>query len=55
VIDPLGLAPEGWRIPKDEDWQILEKKFGAKIRALSLKLKIIGVMIVMEKMKPGKK
>lgn len=25
VIDPRGLAPEGWRVPTNEDWNELEK------------------------------
>jgi uncharacterized protein (TIGR02145 family) len=27
VNDPRGLAPKGWRIPKDEDWLILNRSF----------------------------
>jgi uncharacterized protein (TIGR02145 family) len=26
--DPRGLAPDGWHIPSDEEWQILELKLG---------------------------
>lgn len=29
VIDPRGLAPEGWRIPSDEDFVILLQEIGA--------------------------
>ena len=25
VMDPRGIAPEGWRIPTDEDWKELER------------------------------
>jgi uncharacterized protein (TIGR02145 family) len=28
VNDPRGLAPEGWHIPTDEEWKILEKCLG---------------------------
>jgi uncharacterized protein (TIGR02145 family) len=28
VIDPRGLAPEGWRIPNATDWKKLETKLG---------------------------
>ena len=28
VNDPRGLAPEGWRIPKSEDWNNLIKQYG---------------------------
>lgn len=28
VNDPRGLAPEGWRIPSDEDWKLLESNLG---------------------------
>jgi len=28
VNDPRGLAPEGWHIPSDEEWKILEKYLG---------------------------
>lgn len=28
VTDTAGLAPEGWRIPTDEDWKKLEKAVG---------------------------
>lgn len=28
LIDPRGLAPEGWRIPKAKDWKNLEAKLG---------------------------
>lgn len=28
VDDPRGLAPEGWRIPEDEDWIILSEFLG---------------------------
>ena len=28
VLDPKGLAPEGWRIATDEDWKKLERSIG---------------------------
>ncbi|MFZ4785853.1 MAG: fibrobacter succinogenes major paralogous domain-containing protein, partial [Flavobacteriales bacterium] len=28
VMDPRGIAPEGWRIPTDEDWKKLEAYIG---------------------------
>lgn len=28
VMDPKGLAPEGWRIPNDNDWKVLEMYAG---------------------------
>jgi uncharacterized protein (TIGR02145 family) len=28
VIDPRGLAPEGWHVPSDEEWNILEQSLG---------------------------
>lgn len=28
VMDPRGIAPEGWRIPTDEDWKELEAYIG---------------------------
>lgn len=28
VTDPRGLAPEGWHIPSDEEWKILEMYLG---------------------------
>ncbi|MCG8342572.1 MAG: fibrobacter succinogenes major paralogous domain-containing protein [Chlorobiales bacterium] len=33
VNDPRGLAPEGWRIPEDEDWQRLADYLGGSDRA----------------------
>lgn len=30
VADPRGLAPEGWRIPTEEDWRELEAHLGMK-------------------------
>ena len=30
VNDPRGLAPEGWRVPTEEDWQTLEQHLGMK-------------------------
>lgn len=28
ILDPRGLAPEGWRIATDEDWKKLERSIG---------------------------
>jgi uncharacterized protein (TIGR02145 family) len=28
VMDPRGIAPEGWRIPTDQDWKVLEAYIG---------------------------
>ncbi|WP_233570586.1 fibrobacter succinogenes major paralogous domain-containing protein [Prosthecochloris sp. ZM_2] len=33
VSDPRGLAPEGWRVPTDRDWENLAGLFGGKIAA----------------------
>lgn len=33
VNDPRGLAPEGWKIPSDKDWEELASAFGGKIFA----------------------
>lgn len=30
VNDPRGLAPRGWRVPSDDDWQELEDFYGEK-------------------------
>ncbi|MBN1929914.1 MAG: fibrobacter succinogenes major paralogous domain-containing protein [Chlorobiaceae bacterium] len=30
VADPRGLAPEGWRVPTDEDWRELEAATGGR-------------------------
>lgn len=38
VVDPRGLAPEGWRIPTDDDWYALAKAVGGPQNA-GLKLK----------------
>ncbi len=35
VNDPRGLAPEGWRVPSDEDWQILIDRLGGEKAAAS--------------------
>ncbi len=38
VNDPRGLAPEGWRIPEDADWQVLiDTLGGAKTAGGALK------------------
>ena len=36
ISDPRGIAPEGWRVPTDEDWAILEKTL-AKNAGLKMK------------------
>ncbi len=33
VNDPRGLAPEGWRVPTEEDWQILIDYLGGYLAA----------------------
>jgi uncharacterized protein (TIGR02145 family) len=33
VSDPRGLAPEGWKIPSDEDWSSLTLFLGGGVRA----------------------
>lgn len=33
ITDPRGLAPEGWRIPNKDDWEILVKKLGGLKKA----------------------
>ncbi|MBO8093071.1 MAG: fibrobacter succinogenes major paralogous domain-containing protein [Prosthecochloris sp.] len=38
VNDPRGLAPEGWRVPGDRDWESLANFFGGKVSA-ALQLK----------------
>lgn len=35
VNDPRGLAPKGWKIPSDKDWENLEGAFGGKQFAAS--------------------
>jgi uncharacterized protein (TIGR02145 family) len=37
VNDPRGLAPEGWHIPTDEEWTILEEFLGKDIAGHKLK------------------
>lgn len=38
VVDPRGLAPEGWRIPNNEDWDALAEYLGGyKIAGIKLK------------------
>ncbi len=32
VSDPRGLAPEGWHIPSDEEWQITDKSIRTQMR-----------------------
>lgn len=33
VTDERGIAPEGWRVPTDEDWKTLEKTLGGVEKA----------------------
>ena len=33
VADPRGLAPSGWRIPNEEDWEILIESAGGELDA----------------------
>jgi uncharacterized protein (TIGR02145 family) len=37
VNDPRGLAPEGWKIPTAEDWDILRKKLGMGVAGKKMK------------------
>ncbi|MEZ5000664.1 MAG: FISUMP domain-containing protein [Bacteroidales bacterium] len=37
VTDPRGLAPEGWRIPTDNDWDILRKKLAIGVAGKEMK------------------
>jgi uncharacterized protein (TIGR02145 family) len=37
VNDPRGLAPEGWRVPTDNDWAALENYFGASVAGTKMK------------------
>lgn len=37
VHDPRGLAPNGWRIPDDEDWNVLENTLGGHSAGKKLK------------------
>jgi uncharacterized protein (TIGR02145 family) len=30
VNDPRGLAPEGWHVPTDEEWETLTNKLGGE-------------------------
>ncbi len=41
VIDPRGLAPKGWHIPNDQEWQVMiDHLGGSKNAAYSLKSKV---------------
>jgi len=40
VIDPRGLAPEGWHIPKKEEWEALLQFFGEEVSGEKLKSSI---------------
>lgn len=37
VIDPRGLAPEGWRIPTFDDWNILNSSIEGDINKIKIK------------------
>lgn len=37
VSDPRGLCPEGWRVPKDQDWAELEQVLGSEVAAARLR------------------
>jgi uncharacterized protein (TIGR02145 family) len=39
IIDPRGLAPEGWRIPGDEDWDNLRKELVVGVAGDKMKSK----------------
>jgi uncharacterized protein (TIGR02145 family) len=41
VKDPRGLAPKGWHIPRDDEWEILAKTLGGKDLAASKLKKVI--------------
>ncbi len=36
VVDERGLCPDGWKVPSDDDWQILEKYLGMSEEAVLL-------------------
>jgi uncharacterized protein (TIGR02145 family) len=41
VVDPRGLAPEGWHIPADDEWtQLIEFLGGEKVAGAKLKSKV---------------
>ena len=33
VVDPRGLAPDGWHIPSNREWEVLHNFIGPKSRA----------------------
>ena len=39
VIDPRGLAPQGWHVPSDAEWSILTDYLGYGVAAKKLKSK----------------
>jgi uncharacterized protein (TIGR02145 family) len=41
VNDPRGLAPEGWHVPTDEEWETLTNKLGGELLAGG-KMKAVG-------------
>jgi uncharacterized protein (TIGR02145 family) len=43
VIDPRGLAPAGWHLPSDADWQTLEKYLGLNPDDAELCLQYRGI------------
>lgn len=46
VNDPRGLAPEGWRIPDDEDWAFLTENAGGEYSAFSELTKMNGFALL---------
>lgn len=38
VTDPRGIAPEGWHVPSDDDWQRLAEHLGADSAGTQLKV-----------------
>lgn len=36
VNDPRGMCPEGWHVPSEDDWRMLEKYLGGRVAAQGL-------------------
>jgi uncharacterized protein (TIGR02145 family) len=36
VVDTKNIAPEGWHVPTDEDWKILEREIGLSVEETQL-------------------